>query len=345
MGDIEKRLNKSALILGVTWGTEADANAAGMGLLPLNQGVAQGKALMLEDETYGAFENRLTVGNYPPVDFPFDHEYRWDGNENKLLAALFGTAPAPTQQVETAAYLHELSLADSVFGKFFTYATEKGAKIHVVPSLKVMKGSFSFANGVIKASFGVRGTQVIDNSAIITSLGSVTIPANAHLRAIQSQAVFRMNAQSGADFGVGDVVRPKMFTFDFERKMDGEHVSGSRTIIEPRENDKPSFKIVMEFPRMDTVNDAYFADWIAATEKKGDITITGPIIEGVYAYYLKLQFPRLIVEDVEYADSKIIPAKITLRAVVADAAPTGMTAKTLPVYGELMNTQSASLLA
>jgi hypothetical protein len=344
MGDIEKRLNKSALIIGATWRTEADANAAGMGLLPLNQGVAQGKAQMLEDESYGAFENKLTVGNYLPVDFPFDHEYRWDGNENKLLAALFGTSPAPTKQGETAAYLHSLSLADSVFGKFFTYATEKGAKVIVVPSLKVMKGSFSYANGFVKASFGVRGSHVINDSAIITSLDSVTTPANQHLRALQSQAVFRMNAQGGADFGAGDVVEPKAFTLDIERKFDGEHVSGNRIIIESRENDKPSIKLGMEFPRMDTVNDAYFADWLAGTEKKADITITGPIIAGAYAYYLKFQFPRLIVEDVEYADSKIIPAKIMLRAVVADTAPTGMTGLTLPVYAELMNTRATSLL-
>jgi hypothetical protein len=454
MGDVEKRLNKSALIIGAAWGTEADANAAGTGLLPLNQGVAQGKAQMLEDESYGAFENRLTVGNYQPVDFPFDHEYRWDGNENKLLAALFGTAPAPTPHfvvttsnnkidfdeggaeltgsvavgtlagrtayttaiatamngavgkaltytctfstttgkltigagasftirwntgthkttdISTMAgysdaaddtglssyvgdtvalpnglnYLHTLTLADSVVGKFFTYATEKGAKIFVVPSLKVLKGSFSFSGGFIKVSFGVRGSQVINDSAIVTSLGSVTIPANAHLRAIQSQAVFRMNAQTGNALDSDDTIRPKAFTFDPERKMDGEFVAGSRVVIEPLENDKPSFKLTLEFPRMDTVNDDYFSEWIAGTEKKMDITITGPIIDGAYAYYLKFEFPRLIVEDVEYADSKIIPAKIVLRAVVADAAPTGMTGKTLPVYGELMNTRATSLL-
>ena len=345
MADIEKRLNKSALILGAVWGTEANANAASMGLLPLNQGVAQGKAQMIEDETYGAFENRLTVGNYPPVDFPFDHEYRWDGNENKLLAALFGTSPAPTQQASTVAYLHALSLADSVSGKFFTYATEKGTKIHIVPSLKVLKGSFSFNNGLIKASFGVRGDKLIDTSAIITSLGSVTIPANAHFRALQAQAVFKMNAQIGADFGANDGVNPKAFTLDIERKADSEFVAGSRTILEPLENDKPSVKLTMEFPRMDAVNNAYFADWIAGTEKKANIVITGPIIASTYAYYLKFEFPRLIIEDVEYADSKIIPAKISLRAGVADAAPTGMTGLTLPVYCGIMNTRMTSLLA
>jgi hypothetical protein len=98
---------------------------------------------------------------------------------------------------------------------------------------------------------------------------------------------------------------------------------------------------------MDAANAAYFAEWVSApaTEKKMDLIITGPIIASTFAYYLKFQFPRLIIEDVEYADSKIIPAKIVLRAVVADAAPLGMTGLTLPVYADIMNTRTTNLLS
>ena len=94
-----------------------------------------------------------------------------------------------------------------------------------------------------------------------------------------------------------------------------------------------------------SVNAAWFAAWTAASEQKADIVITGPLIASTFYYCKKFQFPRLAIEDVEYADSKIIPAKIVLRALEADAAPTGMTGLTLPVYAEVMNTRSTGLLA
>jgi len=348
MGDIEKRLNKAAIIKGAEWGTEAQAGAIGCGILPLNAGVPKAAVQMIEDESYGAFESNLDIGNINPSDFGLDFDYRWDGLENILLAMLMGTAAAPVPQTSPTAILHALSLKDSAVGIFGTYAVEKGAKIHVVPSFKVLKGTFSLSSGLIKAAFNLHGDKLIDNSTIITAMTAVTYPANVHHRAKYSQAVFRMNAQGGDALAApGDVIKPKDFTLEIERKMDAEHVASSQTIIEPLENDKPAVKLTMNFPRMDAVNAAYFAAWTAAiaTEKKADIVITGPIIASTFAYYLKFEMPRLIIEDVEYADSKIIPAKIVLRSVVADVHPTGMDDLTLPVYIGLMNTRTTNLLA
>jgi hypothetical protein len=345
MGDIEARLSKTAIKKGADWDTEVDVNAAGNGIYLLNPGAPKLNVAMLEDESATAFEKNLDVGNINPTEFSMDFDYRWDGLENMLLAMLMGVSPAPAQQESTAAYLHSLSLANSAAGIFGTYATEKNAKIHVVPSFKVMKAAYSFNNGLIKASFNVRGSRLIDDSAIITAMTAVTYPANAHHRAKAYQAVHRMNVQGGADFGVDDVLKPKAFTLEIERSFDSEHVGGSQVIVEPRENGKPKVKLTMEFPRMDTVNAAWFEAWTAAAEQKADITITGPLIASTFYYYKKFQFPRLVIEDVEYADSKIIPAKIVLRGLEADAAPTGMTGLTLPAYAEIMNTRSTSLLA
>ena len=345
MGDIEARLNKTAIKKGVTWDTEIDVNVAGNGIYLLNPGAPKLGVGMLEDDQATAFEKNLDVGNINPADFSMDCDYRWDGLENVLLALLMGASPAPTQQGATAAWLHALSLANSAAGLFATYATEKLTKIHVVPSFKVMKATYSFSGGLVKASFNVRGSRVIDNSTVITAMAAVTYPANAHHRAKAYQSVFRMNAQGGADFSGSDVIKPKAFTLEIERSFDGEHVAGSQVILEPKENAKPKVKLSMEFPRMDAANAAYFAEWQAGTEKKADIIITGPLIASTYYYYKKFQFPRLIIEDVEYAESKIIPAKIALRAVEADAAPAGMTGLTLPAYAGLMNTRVTSLLA
>lgn len=345
MGDIEARLNKSAIKKGSVWDTEIDVNVAGNGIYLLNPGGPKLNVAMLEDEQATAFEKNLDVGNINPADFSMDCDYRWDGLENVLLAMLMGVSPSPAIQGAGPAYLHALSLVNSAAGIFGSYATEKNAKIHVVPSFKVMKATYTFNSGLIKASFNVRGSRVIDNSAIITAMAAVSYPANAHHRAKAFQAVHRMNAQGGADFGAGDVIKPKAFTLEIERTFDSEHVGGSQVIVEPRENGKPKVKLTMEFPRMDTANAAWFAAWTAAAEQKADIIITGPLIAATYYYFKKFQFPRLVIEDVEYADSKIIPAKISLRALEADAAPTGMTGLTLPVYAGLMNTRTTSLLA
>jgi len=342
---IEKRLNKAAMIKGAAWGTAAQCGAAGCGLTPSNPGAFKLQQQMLEvDDIQDANETGLDLGNINPSDFSLDFNgFQWDGNEAKLLALLMGTAGVPAGA--GSAKTHTLAMKDEVNGLFLTYAVEKGAKIHVVPSAKVLKAAFGVNGGLIKATFGLRGQTVEDDNAVVTSLASVTYPS-IHKRARFNQTVFRVNAQSGAGLASPtDVVEPRNFTLDIERKMDSEHVSGSKLIIEPRENAKTTVKLSMEFPRIATVNEAYFANWKAGAEKKADIVITGPLIAGSDYYTLKFEFPRLIIEDVDYPDGAIIPAKVTFRAVVADAAPTGMTGLTKPVTVTLINTGTADLLA
>jgi len=310
---------------------------------------AIGKALTYTC-TYDASTKKFTIGASNTFSI------LWNTGTHKLvdISTMCGYSDAAddaaaasyvsdTAAVGVAAYQHTMTMADSTTGIFGTYAVEKKSKIHVVPSLKVMKLSLTQANGLIKLNAGCRGTKVIDDSAVVTSMSSLTYPAIRN-RAKFLQAVFRMNAQTGDALATGDIIKPKSFTLEPDRKMDSEHAAGSATIIEPRENGKPSVKLTMEFPRMDAVNELYFAHWIAKTEKKLDLTITGPVILGTHAYLLKFELPRLTIEDVEYADSNIIPSKIVMRSVVADSAPTGMTV-TDPLTATLINTRSTSLLA
>jgi hypothetical protein len=345
VGDIEKRLNKTALKVAGVWGTViAGLDGAGNGLLPLNPGVPKRNLQMIEDESNSAFDVNLDVGNTNVSDFTLDFDYRWDGIENVLLGLLMGVDTAPAQQGGTAAYLHTVTLSNSNVGKFASYAVEKGGDVHTVPSLKVLKATFSTANGLIRASFGLRGSEI---TSATTTLGSTTTPSNAHIRAKFNQAVFRMNdytvAGGGTTLGTGHIVKPKAFTLEIERKFDTEHTSGSAYIIEPIENDKPGFKLTMEFPRMDATNAAYFANWLAGTDKKADIYITGPLAATAYPYVLRFEFPHLIIEDVEYADAKIVPAKVVLRGATADVAQTGLTGL-LPLGVFLTNLRTASLI-
>jgi hypothetical protein len=343
MPSIERRLNNVAIIKGATWGTAAQAGAAGCGITPTNPGAFKLNMPALDrDEIVGANETGIDVANVNAIDFNLDFNYQWNGLENILLANLMGTAGAPSGAGTSKT--HTLVMIDSASGKFVTYAHDKNDKVYVVPSAKVTKASFSMANGLIKASFGMRGDNVTDADAVVTALTSVTYPS-IDKRAKFSGAVFHINAQGGADFADGDIVKPKAFTLDIERKFDSEHAAGSAYIIEPRENGKPQVKLTMEFPRMDSVNELWLAAWKARTEYKGDITITGAIIESAIVYTLKFQMPRLQIEDFEVPDAGLLPAKVVFRAVTAAAAPTGMTGLTKPVTITQINTRATDWLA
>jgi hypothetical protein len=235
-------------------------------------------------------------------------------------------------------------MIDSASGLFGTYAYDRNDKVYVVPSVKIMKAGFTVNNGLIKASFGCRGSQLTDADAVVTALTSVTYPSVTN-KAKFSSTTFHINAQAGADFADGDIVKPKIFNLEIERKFDNEHAASSAYIIEPRENGKPQVKLTMEFSRMDAVNELWFASWKAGTEYKGDITVTGAIIESAIVYTLKFQMPRLIIESFEIPDSKLLAAKVTFRAVTATAAPTGMTGLTKPVTITQINTRATDWLA
>jgi len=344
MADIEKRLNKAAFKKAVDWGTEINANAALCGIYPLNAGVPILKIPPLEDEAaISAFEHDIDQGDYSAVDFSLDFDLRFD-TLGTLIAMVMGTAGAPVQQEATTAYLHKLQMANSISGIFGTYATEKLDKIHVVPSVKPHKLTFNIAGGIIKLSIGCRGDRVIDDSAIITGMSSITW-ADKHNRVLGRQGVFHLNAQTGADFAEGDLIHPKSLLLEIERKVDAPYAAGSQYIVEPREPDKPTVKLTLEFNRMDAANKVYFADWKAGTEKKANMIFTGGLIETTYYYYFKFQFPRLKIEDAEYPDANIIPAKLVLRALEADTAPTGMTGITKPVQIDIMNKRTTDMLA
>jgi hypothetical protein len=289
---------------------------------------------------------------------PTNFTLMWNTGTNKAtdISTLCGFADAADDTgaatytsdiacVGSGAYKHTLSMADTTDGIFFGYGVEKGTKIHVVPSLKPMKFSLTVNSGMLKLSVSCRGTKVIDNSSVVTAMSSVTYPAiHNTTRAKFGQTVFWMNAQGGAALQSSDAIKPKNFTLELDRKMDSEHAAGSYTIMESRSNGKPTVKLTQEIAHLDAVNELYFAAWVADSEYKETITVTGPVIVGTHTYSIAFTLPRMQFEDVEFSDSQIIPCKIVHRGVVADSAPTGMTGITKPLTCVIVNTRATSLL-
>lgn len=344
MSDIEKRLNKSAWKKASAWGTEIDVNGAGNGILPLNAGaIKQSISMIPEESPVSPFESDLDLGDFDPVDFSLEFDARYEGL-GPIIAQVFGIAGAPSTP-EGTARLHTLELANSIAALFGTYATEKHDKFHVVPSAKPYKLTFTMDGGKLKLTIDLKGDKVIDDSAIVTTLAAVTEP-DAHNRALKKQMVFRMNAQGGASLAGGDEIKVKNFTLEIERKPEGgEHEGGSDSIIEALEEGKISVKLTLELNRMDDVNDVYFGDWTSENEKKADLVFTGLLIVGGSYYFFKFEFPRLKIEDVDYPDENIIPATITLRGLLADAAPNGMGTLVKPIQLQVQNKRTTDMLA
>jgi len=344
MSDIEKRLNVSAWKKASAWGTEIDVNGAGNGILPLNAGAIKQSITMIPEESpVSAFESDLDLGDYDPVDFSLEFDARYEGL-GPIIAQVFGTAGVPSTP-EGTARLHTLELANKIATLFGTYATEKHDKIHVVPSAKPYKLTFTIDGGKLKLTADIKGDRVMDSSIIVTTLAAVTVP-DKHNRALAKQLAFRMNAQGGGALAGGDVIGLKNFTLEIERKPEaGAPEVGSQTIIEVLEEGKVSVKLMLELNRMNNVNDVYFGDWTSENEKKADLIFTGALITGTSYYFFKFEFPRLKIEDVEYPDENIIPAKIILRGLLADAAPTGMTGITKPVQLKVQNKRNTDMLA
>jgi len=341
----ERRLLKAAFKKASTWGT-AVAVGANDGLLILEDGgLKKTRDYLPAKESDSPFVGESVLGRIAPVDFAPTMHLRYEGLE-VLLAMVMGTAGAPTQPDAIGApntYEHTLQLADAIKGLFGTFCIEKGSKIHEVPSAKSHRLVFSIADGILQLEVGIRGNDLIDNSTTNTDLSAVTY-LEKHHRVLFKQGVFRMNNQSAAALANSDKIYPNDFTLTIERFLDEAYEAGSDKIIEPLENDHPSIILTLSFPRINSVNEAYFQDFDAETLKKMDITFTGALIEATYYYELKFQLPQLKIVDVEYTWSEIIPASITLQAEQADSAPSGMTGITKPVQIDLRNTRNTDPL-
>jgi hypothetical protein len=285
------------------------------------------------------------LGNIEPVEFSIPFTFRHDpGALGILIAQLFGTTVAPVNQ-GGAAELHHFVWATNNLGQFATIAVERPSKIFEVPSAKPHMLDLNIADGFIKGTIALRGNTIINTGQVnaAVKLDALTYKDRGN-RMKSSGMVVDMNDQSDGDAADETDLELSEIDIHYERPMDAPHKAGSAFIIEPMENGQSIITIKMTFPRMNTVNNAYFADFIAETEKKVRIVITGSLITGTEYYrYLRMFFPRMRIIDVDYPFDDIVPATITLQAEEAATAPTGM-GNVLP-YWSMMNTTSTDYLA
>lgn len=350
----ESRLHARGFKKTTTWGTAVALGATDEVLLvaPGSSGLdvpAQPIDPALESDTPFVLKSELL--QIPPVDVTLPVRLRYEmGSIGRAIAMIFGTAGTPSL-LDTTAYKHTFQWADEISGLFGTYAEERPSKIFEAAAAKPYKLELNFSNGVCMANVSMRCNTVIDTSTTntATQMDALTVPSNFFddgVQAMFAHASVKMNAESGGDVTSETALVLSDFSVVFERPIEsGVHVAGSNTIIEPLEEglSGPGITVTLSFPRMSSVNNAYFATFLAGTEQKMKIQLTGALIESTYYYDLSLYFPRLKMQNPTYPVEEIVKSGLVLQAEEAASAPTGMTYAR--PYAEIVNLATTDYLA
>ena len=204
----------------------------------------------------------------------------------------------------------------------------------------------NIADGFLKGSIGLRGDSLINTSAVntLTQMDALTYADRGNRIKFSGLTVYLVDQSLAADPDTTSAIELSDISLHLERPHDSPHKGGSESIIEPAENAHSIITITMTFPRMNTVNNAYFANFIAETEKKAYIWFAGAYLNGVSGqkYEFQFYFPRLRIINIDYPFDEVVPATITLQAEEAASNPDGF-GNTIP-YLRIVNTRSTDYL-
>lgn len=323
----EKRfLAAGAIKSAEDWGTAEEIAAGGGMLIDSDGGLLRSQAYHPANESDTTFIKEGDLGDVDPVDFSPEFFMRYDpGGIGVLIAQLFGTAGNPNA-LGNDVYGHTFQWATENDGEFATFAIERASKIFEVQSAKPMSLDFSIADGFLRGVIGLRGNNLVNTSTVneATEMDALTY-ADRNNRIKFSQCSIRMNDQSAGAVSAETALEVSDFTVHYERPMDGLHGAGSAAIIEPKQNGQPIITVALTFPRMNAVNAAYFANFIAETEKKLRFKIVGAVAGsgGSTPYSFQMRFPRMRIINIDYPFDEIVPGTITLQAEEAASSPTG----------------------
>lgn len=274
-----------------------------------------------------------------------------------LIAAFMGIAGAPTVQGATAAYKNIYKWNPDIYGIFITIAKNMIAYIEEIPTAKVAAITLSGEVGAtpLQLSIDVIGInrEIASTINTLVTMANVTLPTGGDVLPVMfSHLQFRMNDQSGAALGAGDVILPSKFSIGLKRNVKNEFTGEYRTTgtnpqdlgDEPTNEGLPELGLTLEFPKHTATT--YLVALGADTRKKFDLTATGPLIASTYYYQHLLQFPHLQLKNANPTDDKG-RIKEPLEFIIhgASAAPTGMTGITDPLWWTVINKRTTDPLA
>ena len=289
---------------------------------------------VIEDKSFGnLFVGPSARGNINAIDLTLEGQSRYDDNTYIFDALAMGSPSVALSTSFTGAvtsWKHIFDLANNTDGLGVTVAIDKNQFVEELTSAKVYGWTEKNDAGVMTSSYKVLGSAITIASSInITSTLAVATYPTLGNWCLKNQGVWRMNAQGGAGLAAGDTNNfVESVDFTWARPQDQSFGFGSANILEPADNEFPSFTLKLGFARMNTVSANSLRVGIAAnTAYKADWTFSGSLINSTDSYQKKYEFPYLELtefsDDVESAGQ--VKPSATFVARLPAAAPTGMT--------------------
>lgn len=331
---------------GSVWGTAVSCNASNSAFFATDIANFVGIPEPLDDASAGFdFLEYVDAGNLQ-VEPVIRGHLRYTSALWRLIFGAIGDDAATVVSGSDYDHVGDIQSESSLFHTLCAY---DGVQVREIPSFAPSGFTLSGESGGFwQYEIRGRGDRVLVASQTNTSLSSATHVSKI-LRVPFGATQVRINDQSDIALASGNIVRPNSLSFNFQRAQVPEFLanavaegSGEFRTRQPAEDGRPTFEITMRFPEYSAVT--YIEDIGDETFKKMDWIITGPATPSTNNYTLTISFPALRVVNVEYtiSNGNRIVESMTLRALKAQAAPSGMTGITAPSRLILRDATSAA---
>lgn len=327
---------------------------AGNGFLGLDLGLKADASGVVDDSRGQLFAVDSTSGEVKcDGSVPAYLRYN-DGQVLAMIAMIMGTSAAPTLHAAGAiSYDHIMKVAANTSGLFGTLCGMVGTLgVESIPSWKPDKVSFKWDTGKpCQVTITGPGVDVVlngDNTTI--TFNNVTILERAN-RVYAAQVELRINTQSDGALAAGDKVGWSSMELTFERKQTGVYGTVVSADTNPRDLiDEPTgdgmFAASLKVSQPRTASLAQRTVLKNNVSQKAEIICTGPVIEGAIPYLIRFQMPHLKPKSYENPyEAGIIKNSREYEVLGASAAPTGMAGITDPLWINVTNKITTSLLA
>jgi hypothetical protein len=348
-------ISLAALKMGGTWGTAVQCGANDGFRLRSSSRTGGKERIPDRSATGKAFGNKSSRGQEIHRITSLT-DFRYGGRCAEILAAIMGTAGAPSEVEASYEYTHALSFEDRL-GDFFSYCERKGdVRVDEYDSSMISRlvieitgrgpASLEFEHIASLLTRDDSGTNTLATFASVTIRDPI-VPV------FLGDCRFRLNDQEAEAIDAADVLKPNLIRLTIDRKLSEDFVADQlvgRGVYQPSETEDPEVYLQIGFPEM--VANTY-QEWVDDQDmKKADLLITNaaaPLTgaaSGLYHQY-DFEFPNL--EPFEPPENAItgperIEDGVTFRCIEPDSAPSGMTS-TDPFLCTVRNQISTNLLA
>ena len=198
-----------------------------------------------------------------------------------LIALIMGQAGVPTQPnpLYPAVRQNSYVLATDPTGLFATVAMlKKSDVVFEYPSVKFNNfGLSGEMNAPVRLTTEGIANLLRLNSTVntVSTMASVSYPDKGSRIIMDRDAYFRVNDETAPALGAGNTVFPSGFELSFTRPGEGDLTPRGEDIDEPIGEGFPEITLTLSFPRYNTANHAFFADWQASTPKKMEVYFRG----------------------------------------------------------------------